>query len=462
MSNDIFKNKILNKDTHKYNYHYNEQESLLDNKYIDDNSLLLYEDISQGFFDNEKTKTAFLFIKPMEWDSIDYISFLVFIIEKYNLKIKDIETNMDAIKEEYIIDNPIELARIFSSNPFSIPTQKINGKEVIAPIYKGAYKYFQEQKNKKTEPINLFKKFETQKIGIEDIKKALTYTKINHSLEENNPEYIAKKMFSQIISWTTFKIETTEEQRKKIKEEISIYLKLFIKDELNRNKEKIIRHTFVSQAKNIYTYKKHFLLFRNYLQEEYDNFGKTINIYNIFENEFIEYKDNEYYSINDEMYYTKERFLNRKFLFFHILFSFMHQGLIKIIKIQNSGNWYEDSELRYEAKIEIQPKFLNEAIPKNLSFDTEKSIFFIKGNKIKIRKFGKEYHLLNIIFENPEELSQEWFFSDIKERIDRGEDDDKKYYNALYQIKQKLEKINIKDFCTSTKQSFQINKKYLS
>lgn len=462
MSKDILKNKILNENTYDYSYHHNEQESLLDNKYIDDNSLLLYENISQGFFDNEKTKIAFLFLKPMEWDSIDYISFLIFVIEKYNLKIKNIETNMDAIKEEYTVNDPIELARIFSSNPFSIPTQKINSKEVIAPIYKGAYKYFQEQKNKKTEPINLFKKFEAQKIEIEDIKKALTYTKINHSLEEDNPEYIAKKMFSQIVSWITFKIETTEEQRKKIKEEISTYLKLFIKDELCKNKEKIIRHTFVNQAKNIYTYKKHFLLFRDYLQEEYDNFGRTINIYNIFEDEFIEHKDNDYYSINDEMYYIKERFLNRKFLFFHILFSFMHQGLIKIIKIQNSGNWYEDSELRYEAKIEIKPRFLNKIIPKNLSFDPEKSIFYIKGNKIKIKKFGNEYHLLRVIFENPEEISQEWFFSDIKERVDENEGNDKRYSNALYQFRQKLEKISIKNFCTSTKQSFQINKEYLS
>ncbi|MDD3940442.1 MAG: hypothetical protein PHQ01_02620, partial [Candidatus Pacebacteria bacterium] len=149
MSKDVFKNKILNEDTQSYNYHYDGQESLLD-KYIDENSLLLYEDISQGFFDNEKTKRTFLFLKPMEWDSIDYISFLIFAIEKYNLKIKDIEINMGAIKEEYTVNNPIELARIFSSNPFSIPTQKINGKEVIAPIYKGAYKWFQEQKNKKT------------------------------------------------------------------------------------------------------------------------------------------------------------------------------------------------------------------------------------------------------------------------------------------------------------------------
>jgi len=461
MSKDIFKNKILNEDTQSYNYHYDGQESLLD-KYIDENSLLLYEDISQGFFDNEKTKRTFLFLKPMEWDSIDYISFLIFAIEKYNLKIKDIEINMGAIKEEYTVNNPIELARIFSSNPFSIPTQKINGKEVIAPIYKGAYKWFQEQKNKKTEAINLFKKIEARKIEIKDIKKALAYTKVNHSLEENNPEYMAKKMFSQIISWITFKIETTKEQRKKIKEEINTYLKLFIKDGLSRNKEKIIRHTFVNQAKNIYTYKKHFILFRDYLQEEYDNFGKTINIYNIFEDEFIEYKDNNYYSISDEMNYIKERFLNRKFLFFHILFSFMHQGLIKIMKIHNSGNWYDDSELRYEAKIEIQPKFFNEVLPKNLLFDSEKSIFYIKGNKIKIKKFGNEYHLLRIIFENPEEISQEWFFSDIKERADENEGNDKRYSNALYQFKQKLEKIGIKNFCTSTRQSFNINKEYLS
>ena len=130
------------------------------------------------------------------------------------------------------------------------------------------------------------------------------------------------------------------------------------------------------------------------------------------------------------------------------------------MKIHNSGNWYDDSEL-YEAKIEIQPKFFNEVLPKTY-YLILKINFLHKGNKIKIKKFGNEYHLLRIIFENPEEISQEWFFSDIKERADENEGNDKRYSNALYQFKQKLEKIGIKNFCTSTRQSFNINKEYLS
>lgn len=461
MSKDIFKDKIFNENTHKYHYS-NERESLSDDKYIDDNSLLLYESVCQGLFDNDKTEITFLFLKPMEWNSIDYISFLIFIVEKYNLTIKDVKVHMGAIEENYIVDDLEELDEMFKSDPLSILTQKINGEKAIAPMYNGAYQWIQRHKNNKIEIINLFKTFEKQKAKIEDIKKALTYAKIDDCFEEDNPEYKAKEIFSHIIRWITFKIEMNDEQKEKIKKEISAYLILFEKNELKRNSSKTIRDTSVIQAKNIYTYQKHLSLFKDYLQEEYDNFGKRLNIQNIFDAEFIEYEDDIHLNKYDEKEYIEDRFLNKKFLFFHSLFSFARIGLIKIIGIKNSGNWYENSELRYEAKIEIQPKFLNEVSPKNLLFDSEKSIFYIKGNKIKIKKFGDEYHLLRIIFENPEELSQEWFFSDIKERVDRGEDNDKKYYNALYQIKQKLEKIGIKDFCTSTRQSLQINKKYLS
>lgn len=98
-------------------------------------------------------------------------------------------------------------------------------------------------------------------------------------------------------------------------------------------------------------------------------------------------------------------------------------------------------------------------------FEPEKSILVVAGSPVKIRKFSDQYHLLRIIFENEARLKDEWFFSEIAERYDDSGtiNEDKKFYNAAYQVKQKITKdTGIKDFFVLTKQSLKISEKYLS
>jgi len=97
------------------------------------------------------------------------------------------------------------------------------------------------------------------------------------------------------------------------------------------------------------------------------------------------------------------------------------------------------------------------------SFDEAKGVLTIGNKEIKIKKFTDQYHLLRIIFENQNEIYQEWFFSEISEKYDSEADlPDKKFYNATYQLKQKIAReTGIKDFFITTTQSFKINPKYL-
>ena len=127
-------------------------------------------------------------------------------------------------------------------------------------------------------------------------------------------------------------------------------------------------------------------------------------------------------------------------------------------------NWHyiEDKPLSYQAKVEILEPFFNEEASIKLAFNADKSRFFVQGKSIKLLKFKNEYHTLRIMFEKPDEVSKEWYFSEIAERIDKYASKDKKYYNAIYQIGLKLEKEGIKDFFITTKQSVKISPKYLS
>ncbi len=97
-----------------------------------------------------------------------------------------------------------------------------------------------------------------------------------------------------------------------------------------------------------------------------------------------------------------------------------------------------------------------------LSFDADKSRLYVHGHEVAIRKFSDQYHALRIIFEKPEDVPQEWFFSEIAERVDEKKPGDKRYYNAVYQIREKLAKEGFPEFFITTKQSAKINSKYLS
>lgn len=98
----------------------------------------------------------------------------------------------------------------------------------------------------------------------------------------------------------------------------------------------------------------------------------------------------------------------------------------------------------------------------NLGFDPDKSRLYVQKHEIKIQKFSDQYHALRIIFGDPKEISKEWFFSEIAELLNEREPGEKRYYNAIYQIRQKVEKKGFLDFFISTRQSVKISPKYLS
>ncbi len=106
-------------------YSYTNEESLIENKYIDDNSLFVYFCISRGLFDiKDKVGINFIFLKPFEWTSVDFISFLLSACRDYDLEIENIKTIIPAIEDDYEISYEPRKYRgayrwIFVKYPFS-------------------------------------------------------------------------------------------------------------------------------------------------------------------------------------------------------------------------------------------------------------------------------------------------------------------------------------------------------
>lgn len=101
---------------------------------------------------------------------------------------------------------------------------------------------------------------------------------------------------------------------------------------------------------------------------------------------------------------------------------------------------------------------------RNLSsrFDEDRGILKIGNNiNIKFVKFKDQYNLLRIIFSKKSEVGKEWFFDEIIEEAG-GNYEEKKFYNASYQINKKIaSESNVKDFFITTTHSVKINPKYL-
>ncbi len=413
------------------------QESLSEEKYIDDNSLFVYFCISQGLFsgnNDSDSQAGFLFFHPFEWTSIDFIAFLLSVSESYGLIIENIKTIIPAIEDEYEV----------SFEP----------KE-----YMGAYKWILELKEKEPnrEEVALFNKFFTDTASVSDIERALIYANRIVPFKDKKNEFgLSKEIFGKIIAYTSFSITLNSFQKNKLKNDLNSYLEAFIQEKLIKNrKSKRIGNTFVEQSENIFTFKKHSLLFKEYLQKMQNDFGNFITIENTFEERFPNLK-------YPEAEIIRKRYTGRNFLFLHILLAFKKQGFIKISLLCSNWDYHEDEMLTYKAKIEILPAFFSENQSKKISFDEDKGFLILNDSVIKFRKFTEQYHTLRIIFNN-KNLEKEWMFSEIAEQMDFAKKyTDKDFHNYFSAIKRRVSaETGLKDLFLTTNQSVKINKDYL-
>jgi len=470
-------------------YQFNE-DTIKRGNYIDDGSLLVYYKLTQGWFSGKDTVMSFIWGRPVEWDTKDLVSYLIKVSKEYDLKIENINVMWGGIeddfekvlfdeknnvlpehKEEFLVylkkkeiyDKWVNEGKI-DKNDIGIwfeKVQKYNPKH-----FKGSYKWALDQleNNPKSDFSKVFGKLKTGEANADDIEKVLVYAnriapkEINKEDKEGFEASSSKEIMGCVLEYMSFSIVMTENDREKIKKDIFEYLNLFIKNGLKRGSERIqIQDTRVSYPSNILNFNAHREVFSDYLKEMLTKYGNNFRIINKFEEGF------SYDNKEVEPQEIKDRYNKKDFLFVHCVLAFNQLGLIKIRGVSMNWDALNAKPVAYESQVEILPSFLGQQIPDSLHFDADKSRLYIDGKEVKITKFKDEYHTLRVIFENPDEVSKEWFFSEINEKNDAySRSDDKKYYNAIYQTKNKLKSLGLDDVFITTKQSVKINPKYLS
>jgi len=470
-------------------YRFNE-DGIKSGNYIDDGSLLIYYKLMQGWFTGKDTTLSFLWGKPVEWDMKDFVGYLLKVSREYDLKIENVSVMWGAIEDDFerrLVDDKKKILPEYEEE-FSIYFKKQDeyDKQVKAgkidkndihtwfenvqkynpKHFEGSYKWALDQleSNPESDFFKLFNKLKTEQATTDDIEKTLIYAdrvapkEVSKEDEEGIEALSSKEMMSYVIDYLSFSIVVTEENREKIKKDVFDYLDLFIRDKLKSGRERIrIQNTRISYPSNILNFNAHKEIFSDYLKEMLSKYGNSFRLINKFEDGFS-YDDREL-----EPSDIKERYRGKDFLFVHCVLAFKRLGLIKTQGISSNWDALDVKPIAYECQVEIQPSFLGQQIPDGLYFDADKSRLYITGKEVKITKFKDEYHTLRVIFENPDEVSKEWFFSEINEKLDKyARSDDKKYYNAIYQTKNKLKSLGLNDVFITTRQSVKINPKYLS
>lgn len=121
--------------------------------------------------------------------------------------------------------------------------------------------------------------------------------------------------------------------------------------------------------------------------------------------------------------------------------------------------------LNFKKIIEEKTKKIKQNNPSRINFNEDRSILLIDNNNININKYSPTFYVLKTLFKNP---YQECFFDEVYGEDDETEKDltnvdDKKYYNAVYQLNKKIkEETGINKFFITTRHSIKIDEKYLS
>ncbi len=293
--------------------------------------------------------------------------------------------------------------------------------------------------------------------------KTMLISKEEGIFYENNQKKLARLLFENIDIHLYIK-ETGE-----LESFLNNYLTLFKENKLKKLSNRGLTKHFFSAGISADFHKKYFGFERQkeilvtHIEKTYNDFRRQdLEITSPFvAPEYIEDDDRD----TAKKYSPEESIENESFLFVHTILTLDYDKEVEIDSFYYGAKSVLDIyDKGFVFNIIIKKSLFNNNIIKEKTyFDPDKSILFIGEKEVKFRKFTEQYHTLRIIFENKEDLKEEWFFSKIGEEIDIGKGyTDKHFHNYISAIKRKIAaETGIKDFFITTTQSVKINKDYL-
>lgn len=365
----------------------------------------------------------------------------------------------DCLLEENLKDGKVQF-------PSSVAYQPIKEyKEVI--VEKKADEDFIELVNK------LITDYDGGKWDTEDVKNFLEIW-YRHNKEQFRQNALTEKTFLHEDAQTKIArlifenadVHLSIKNTEKLEQYLTDYIKQYKDDELDGKCRNGLTGSFLSNGLSIPLHTKMFGFKRQkdillqHIKEQYNKYQRAdLEIgHPYIEPEYI--GDNKTDDVKVTLSGIDEE--QELFLFVHTMIALSYDNKFEIKDFYYGAKGIFDLYDRgFIFQVKLTSNLFGDDIRKGkVYFDTEKSILIVNDKEIKVQKFNDQYHTLRIIFKEPNE---EWFFSRISEKYDPSDNlPDKKFYNAIYQINQKLKGKGVGDLFITTRQSVKINEKYLS
>lgn len=344
-----------------HNRYYSNKQDLVSGTYIDDNSLYLYFIISNGVLCDTDPGLASLFLEPYEWNSYDYLSFILKLADDYDIELTNIHIEMSAVSDDF-------------------------------PDWE-EYEY------------EILEKFSNKTATKEDLKDALIIYEDNKgpSFTQETDNFLSS-LLKTCFTYTSFNLCLTEEAKNKMTHDLKNYISLFKQDRLLRfEKPYRIRETQVGTPVNMTTYNFQVKTLLDSLEQQYVNYGEKFTLKNIFTDDFPNIADSEITPT-----YIRDRYRKKDKLFFHTLISLDHEQIVKIHKITNNWSHHEDEDYTHHCLVTLLPRFFsrlkvgtpstevlahtvldnerNKVLQDSIHYNSDLSIFYINKKEVSINK----------------------------------------------------------------------------
>ena len=295
----------------------------------------------------------------------------------------------------------------------------------------------------KSEFSKSFKKaLNDKKISCQDLDNILGERTANQDRSKEKKLSDSDIEFEGIFELFSFSSDPAEENIKELREYINRYIQKFIDDNIKSIKD------------NIYKFSKQKEIILNRLQRHIERgyLDFCINYHN-------------YIIESEAQVLGVESGYNESFLFVHTLAALEKQGYLSIESMNLDMAPLSRREV-YNVGIKSKKKLLDlyDKQPKGSSFDEEKGVLTIRGNKIdKFRRGTNQYYFLKFIFKNKENKNKKWTYYELgKEAEDLSGKSDDALKGYPYAINNKIEAaIGVGDFFKTTNETVKINEQYL-
>ncbi len=363
---------------------------------IDDGALVLTYLISKKF-PGEPIISSYFFYenKPFEWSKIDYLCFIISLIDNYKFQVRDLNFNLDEFKKIYYKKTPLRITK----KPLGLSVTYNDGElDWVSEQFKLIKKGFV-----KDNLISHIQKVYNNKFSLKIVREIIENYRKLLSLDPSTLEFKHNFLLDICINVLENISFNLIKKNQNIESDLDQYIDLFINDQLIP-KEYIYRSGFcIKNNTSKILFIKQLEQFCLITKKQRRAKNDVITLRNTFDKSFL---INSRLSLRNRL---NKFYKERVFMFFHLIITLEKLNYLTIIKINQQN---VSDKCFYVAEISFKNDLNNFSLPKSNKtiIEISKEPIFLKkyalyvnrnyNDPLPIKEKSREYKILAQIAKN--------------------------------------------------------------